>query len=114
MRFTKAYVARLSNEGYVKIDHDEIEKVVAGMERGHPIILRNGIINPSYITGIMEDRDRIREWHDECNRGNGDGDKARDSGIRSLKNIFEGTAIAEKMIMASKTSIGVKDRDLLN
>lgn len=122
MRFTKSYVARLSNEGYVRIDHDEIEKVIAGMERGSPIIVRQGVINPSYITGIMEDRDRIREWHEECNRGSGDGDKARESGMRPLKNIFDGTTIALKMQNA-QLAVGqpvhtvympTRDKDLLS
>lgn len=116
MRLTKAYVARLTNEGYVRIDHDEIDKVIAGMESGNPIIVRQGVINPSYIVGIMEDRDRVREWNEECNKGFGDGEKARELGMRPLKNLFEGTAIAIKMQSTNKVMIGstTSDKDLLS
>ncbi len=113
-RITKAYVARLSNDGYVKIDGDEIDKVVGGMQAGRAIVVRNGVINPSYIVGIMEDRDRIREWLNECEYGANDerGIQARTNGIRPLKNIFEGSAIEAKMIEAAKETGIVPKIDL--
>lgn len=105
MKITKAYIARLSGEAYVKIDGDEIEKVISGMESGRPILVRHGLINPSYIIGIMEDRDRTREWNDECDRGFGEGDAARERGMKPLRNIFEGTSIAAKMVAGDKKKL---------
>ena len=98
MKLTKAYIARLSNDGYVKIDHDEILKVAQAMNEKRTVIVRNGMINPSFCVGVMEDRQRIQEWHDECNRGFGQGDKAKTEGMKPLRNIFEGTDLEKLML----------------
>lgn len=103
MKFTKAYVARLANDGYVKIDQDEILKVAKAMDEKRTVILRNGIINPSYCIGIMEDRERVREWHDDCNRGFDQGNRAKEEGMKPLRNIFEGTEL-EKVMIANKNN----------
>lgn len=94
---TKAYTVRMSNDSYIRLDEDEIEKVLEGANKGSLVIVRNGVINPSFIVGIMQDRDRMREWMDECAHGFGQGDEAKARGIRPLANIFEGTAIGIKM-----------------
>lgn len=102
MKLTKAYIAKLSNDNYVKVDQDEVVKVAQAIDQKRSVIVRNGLINGSFCIGIMEDRDRIREWHDECNRGFGDGDRAKNEGIKPLRNIFDGTPIAEQMKLAKE------------
>ena len=103
MKLTRAYVARMSNDGYVKIDQDEILKVAKAMDEKRVVIVRGGIINPSFCIGVMEDRDRVREWHDDCNRGFDQGERAKEEGMKPLRNIFEGTDL-ETAMLAGKSN----------
>lgn len=102
MKLTKAFIARLSNDGYVKIDLDEIDKVIQGIQTGSLIIIRNGIINPSYLIGIMEDKERMNEWNRMCNYTDESGERARIEGMKPLRNIFEGTEIGRRMLEGPK------------
>jgi len=63
----KAFIVKMSGLN-VKIDQDEVNSVVAGIMSGRPIKVRQGIINPSYYIGIVEDTDRVKQYLDEVNR----------------------------------------------
>lgn len=62
----KAYIVKMSGLN-VKIDQDEVNSVVVGIMSGRPIKVRQGIINPSYYIGIVEDHERIKSYLDEVN-----------------------------------------------
>jgi hypothetical protein len=61
MERPKAYLLETSKSS-ISIDADEISKVMKGIETNRPIVLRQGIFNPSYFVAIKEDRDRISEY----------------------------------------------------
>lgn len=100
-RRSKAYIVELSTGGKINIDEDEVHKVVQGMQTGSVIVVRQGIINPSFVGGITPDKDRVDAWLKECTYGLGQGDEIRKRGMKKLSNIFEETPLA-KMIESVK------------
>jgi len=64
----KAYVVKMSvKNGDVKIDADEVARVIQGIINGQPIKVRQGIVNPSFYVGIYEDVERINGYLQELN-----------------------------------------------
>lgn len=99
---TKAFRVTMSKGDPIKIDEDEIDGVVEGMNNGSVIIVKRGIINPSYLVSIDPDGERIQEWNRDCQRSyGGQGELARKNGIKSLDSIFGKTKIG-KAIEARK------------
>ena len=97
MKLTKAYIVEISTKTEIRIDQDELDKVASGINLGKQIIVRNGIINPSFFASIRLDNNRMEDWYRLCGYGDENGKKARDDGMRPLKNIFEGTELGEMM-----------------
>lgn len=65
IRRTKAYLVQMSKGDPVQIDQEELPKVITSMQSGKPCILKRGIVNPSYVTSVVPDRDRISLWLEE-------------------------------------------------
>lgn len=55
------YLIELSNKTKIPIDADELPKVLQGIRSGLPVIVRQGIFNPSFFVDIVEDKKRIQE-----------------------------------------------------
>lgn len=91
---TKAYLIQLSRGESVPMDQDELDKVVEAMGTGKVAILRQGIVNPSYITSIVPDSERIEAFMDDTKY---DGER-RNGGLLPLKNIFEGTQVGKMIV----------------
>jgi len=94
---TKAYLINRSNGGDIKIDEDELPKFIQGMTQGVFMFFRQGGVNPSYVTGITIDKERMKEWIHECGYGNGQGDQIRARGIKPLTDILGLTQIAKQL-----------------
>ena len=94
---TRAYKIQRSNGEDIRIDEDELPKFVAGMASGTFMFFRQGGANPSYVTGIVPDKDRIREWVEECNYGFGQGGAAWARGIKPLQDILGLPQIAQRL-----------------
>lgn len=101
-RRTKAYIVELSTGGKIQIDEDEVAKVVQGMQSGSVIVVRQGIINPSFVGGITPDKDRIKAWLDECRYGHGQGDQIRARGLLPLGDIFKETPLRKTLESGNK------------
>lgn len=99
MILTKAYIVRLSGNIEIKIDQDELMKVVSGIHGKQSIVVRNGMINPSFYIGIVADEKRIENWLDDLKYLD-PSEKARRrmNGMEPLKNIFEGTEVGNRMM----------------
>ena len=54
------YILNLSNTS-IKIDEDEVNKILAGINTGQVVVLRQGVFNPSYFVSIEEDIYQKRE-----------------------------------------------------
>lgn len=73
----------------IQIDIDEVQKVLQGISSGSMVVVRSGIINPSYCVSIIKDVKRAESFfidtkHDKSKRING---------VKRLENIFEDTDI---------------------
>ncbi len=60
--FQKGYRVELSNKSVIQIDADEVELVLKSVAAGKPVKVRQGIINPSYIVCVTEDRERREKF----------------------------------------------------
>ena len=106
MNRPKAYIVRMSVKNMdIRIDEDEINKVLQGIKTGAIIKVRQGIINPSFFAGITEDVERVNAYeqelrdvfihNDQCKRLNiGEPKKARS--FQKLQDVFEDTPLAER------------------
>jgi len=94
---TKAYKINRSNGDDIPIDEDELPKFIQGMATGTFMFFRQGGANPSYVTGITPDKDRIRAWLDECSYGHGQGEAARLRGMKPLKDILGLPEVAKQL-----------------
>ncbi len=54
----KAYKIVMMNKNEIKIDAEEIPKVLKAISTSSPAILKQGIFNPSSYSHIIEDTDR--------------------------------------------------------
>lgn len=86
-----------TSRGSVKIDQDEVNKVLQGISSGDPVVVRQGIINPSFFVNIIEDVERMKEHReriDEIKQKNeqfeqyGVGQKQEYPQLQPLQNIF--------------------------
>jgi len=86
-----------TSKGSVQIDGDEVNKVLQGIASGSPVVVRQGIINPSFFVNIIEDVERIcehkRDIADVMRKNEqfekyGVGQKQEYPELEPLKNIF--------------------------
>ena len=101
----KAFIVKMSVKGLdVKIEPEEIEKVVNAIKSGGIAIVKQGIINTSFFAGIVEDTDRIKTYMEEVNRiadqnrkheEYGIGNKGKIPEFEKLKNILEGVQLPQ-------------------
>lgn len=65
MKYTEelktCYLVELSNKTKIQIDPDELPKVVEGIKSGNPVVVRQGIFNPSFFVSIVHDEQRITQ-----------------------------------------------------
>ncbi len=52
------YIIELSNKRQIPIDQDELLDVMKGVAAKVPVIVRQGIFNPSFFVSIVEDEER--------------------------------------------------------
>ncbi len=84
------YLIELSNKQSIPIDTDELPKVLQGIKSGNPVIVRQGIFNPSFFIDIVIDKKRILEIA-EFNRDNAFAIKEgllEKNELKPLKDIF--------------------------
>lgn len=81
---TRGFLAVMSKGDDIRVDQDEIEAVVANAAAGRFIKVRGGIINPSYLVGIQEDKKRREIFLEDTKYDQG----KRGLGMRPLKDIF--------------------------
>ena len=55
------YIVELSNRTKISIEVDELPNVLQGIKSGMPVIVRQGIFNPSFFVSIVEDKERLEK-----------------------------------------------------
>ena len=80
-----AYKAVMSNGPEISIDPSELEGVMRGAASGRFIQVRQGLINPSFLISIVEDRERVVKFFEDTKH---DPPAVREAGMKPLKDIF--------------------------
>lgn len=95
----KAFIVEMSTRSIVRIDSDEVTRVLEGIATGSVIRVRQGIINPSYIVSVIQDKERTEKFLEDTKY---DKDK-RELGVTKLNDIYDGIQkLAEKYDPASQ------------
>lgn len=79
----KGFKATMSKGDDIKIEQDEVDAVIAAVAAGRIVRVRQGIINPSYLISITEDKQR------ELRYTPGFRHEQRCLGMTPLKDIFQ-------------------------
>lgn len=58
----RPFLVQLSNKTEVQIDSDELMLITEGIRTASPILLRRGIINPSFIVCVIPDEERMNNF----------------------------------------------------
>lgn len=117
---TKAFKVVMSKGDPIKIDEEEIDGVLEGLNKGSVIIVKRGIINPSYLVSIEQDKDRMEAFNRDCQAtfreedGETQGDKAYKRGIKPLDSIFGQTKIGKAIEAKSQQRLMGGDTKMLN
>ena len=100
----KAYIVKTSVRADIKIDADEVPKILEGIRRGVPIVLRQGILNPSFFAAIVEDTERLENYHHDLSlaRHEVENGTRKAPELKMLKDIFEGIKSLAEAKMALK------------
>jgi len=86
----------MSSKESIKIDEEELQKILEASAGGGLCVVKQGVINPSFIVDIQIDKERMREWTTQCQYGHGQGEEYDRKGIPPLNRIYsEGTPIAQ-------------------
>lgn len=83
---TKAYKVIMSRGEDIPIDPSEVQVVQIGASQGKLIRVRQGLINPSYLVSIVEDKERKQRWLEDTKYSQEK--KRRLLGMESLTDIF--------------------------
>jgi hypothetical protein len=81
---TRRFKAILSTKQEIKLDPSEVADLMKAVEDGAIIQVRQGIINPSYLVGVVEDKESSIDFGYEVRRNPG----ALTTGMKPLKDIF--------------------------
>lgn len=84
MNVKTAYKAVMSTGSDIPLDPDELEVVMRGAAQGALIRIKQGVINPSFLVSITEDKERRDKFLDDTKHEPG----KRALGMQSLKDIF--------------------------
>lgn len=93
----KSFVIELSTKTVVRCDPDEIPKLMEAMRKGLPVLLKQGLVNPSYIVAVREDEERRIKFLDDTKYPQDS--QRRSRGLEPLRNIF-----SETPLMLEKTA----------
>ena len=80
----------------IQIDEDELPSTLAGIERGLPVKVKQGIFNPSFYVSIIEDKEREKAVLEENYRIKETNDSMRKIGkLDSLMEERQPVAISD-------------------
>lgn len=96
----QAYKIIVSSGPAIRIDYEEVSRVLTGISDGKVVMLKQGILNPSFFVSIVEDTERIKEYFDEVDRKKHfirEGIEKTPE-FKKLKNIFEEVILLEEKV----------------
>jgi hypothetical protein len=88
----KPYKIIMSRGDHIQIDADELPNVLKGIVEKNPVIVRRGIINPSFYVSIVKDEERWRNFKENTKYDK----QLRIAGVPQLKDMFKDTVLKLK------------------
>ena len=91
---THAYKIVMSKGPEIPIDEDELEKILTAIRTGNPVVVRQGMFNPSFWVSMSEDKERVqttqreREQIEQHNKYALPAERKEWTGMQSLRDIF--------------------------
>ena len=82
----------MSRGDHIQIDADELPNVLKGIVEKNPVIVRRGIINPSFYVSIVKDEERWRNFKENTKYDK----QLRIAGVPQLKDMFKDTVLKLK------------------
>lgn len=87
----RAYKIIMTNNLEIPVDEDEVENVLMAIFKKESVIVRQGVFNPSFYVGLVEDKKRTEQLRQEIEEMRGVG--LSESPMKKLDNIFSGISI---------------------
>jgi hypothetical protein len=91
----KPYKIIMSRGDNIQIDADELPNILKGIVGKNPVMVRRGIINPSFYVSIVKDEERWRN-HLENIKYMSNEEKLLLEGVPQLKDMFKDTVLKLK------------------
>lgn len=79
---TQGYKAIMSSGDAIRIEHDEIDRLMKAAGAGTFVRVRQGVINPSFLVSIVVDKTRDMRYE------SGPRNEAKALGLMPLRDIF--------------------------
>lgn len=79
-----AYKAVMSRGDDIPLDPSEVELVTRGVQAGQIVRVKQGLINPSYLISIVQDKERIDRFFEDTRHDTA----KRSGGMLPLRDIF--------------------------
>lgn len=99
---TKCYLVNLSRGDAIKIDQEELGKVLAALQSGTPAVVKQGIINPSYVVSVTGDKDRLERFYEDTKYDAG----KRAGGLKPLAELIDRAEVLKSLPPAQRKMLG--------
>ena len=87
----------------IPIDSSELEKVITAIAQRKPVVVKQGIFNPSFYVSIVKDRQREESWREELRYAKEeDKPKMIKTGVKELDDMFK--EVRDKLMMIKDSS----------
>ena len=103
---TVAYLVNLSRGEPVRIDQEELTKVLAALQAGAPVVVKQGIINPSYVVSVTPDMRRIDEYVEMAHKYKDE--HTRTFGMKPLAELIDRAEVLASLQPAQRKMLGNK------
>lgn len=95
MKTNRPYKIIMSRGDDIQIDTDELLDVTRALAGKTPVVVRRGIINPSFYVSIVKDEERWKSFLADI-RLEKNKDELMIKGVPQLKNMFDDTVLKLK------------------
>ena len=93
---TISFKAVMSRGDDIPLDAEDVKLVMQGVENGQPVRVKSGLINPSYLISIVEDKEslRVARFKSDLSYLRGpDLERRRAQGMEPLQDILADTQV---------------------
>lgn len=109
VKAVRAYKVILSTKHEIKIDEDEVAKVLEGIKSGSIVRVRQGLFNPSYFVCIERDKDRLERFFEDTKYDDARSVAKRRAGLTPLADILADVQLKHLPAAPRRPELGAGD-----